>query len=292
MIDRLLDPTLVQALGRLVRGARRTALGPTGGLQRNPFKGASVDFRQHRMYVPGDDPRRLDWRVLARTNRPYVREYDDETTLRTLLVVDASGSMAYGRPTTNAEDAARLAAALAYVALASDENAGLSLAGAVADGWVAPSSSASQLGRIMERLRGLTPGGPTELDGALVGAAGRVGRRALVVVISDLMLPPERLRRSLARLRHGRHDVIVVRVLHPDEIDFPFRGWLRFRSLENHAAVLGEATLSRPKYLADFRRHSQKIRDACRATQSDFVDHVVGRPLIDTVRALIRRRRA
>ena len=291
MIDRLLDPTLVQALGRLVPGARRTALGPSGGLHRSPFKGASVDFRQHRMYVPGDDPRRLDWRVLARTDRPFVREYDDETTRRTLLVVDASGSMAYGRPARKADDAARLAAALLYVTLAGGESAGVALAKADGDAWVAPQSSATQLGRVLDALARTEPAGPTALDVTLERAAGRIGRRALVLIVSDLLLPAERLRRALARLRHGRHDVSVIRVLHPDEQEFPFRGWVRFRALETRAAVLRQATLSRPQYLAQFRAHAEAIQAVCRATRTDRIDHAVGRPLIDTVRDVIRRRR-
>ena len=288
----LLDPALVQQLGRLVRGARRTALGPGGGLHRSPFKGAGIDFRQHRTYVPGDDVRRLDWRVLARTDRAFVREYDDETTLRTLLVVDASGSMRYGNPVRKIDDAARLAAALAYVSLAAGENAGLIVAREGADLWVPPSGAATQLARVVDTLGGIVPAGPTALDSALIAAASRTGRRALVMILSDLMLPPDRLRHGLARLHHGHHDVVVIRVLHNDEVDFPFRGYVQFVGLEREATATVSPAVARPAYLARLARHTRQVREVCRATHTEFVDHPVGRPLIDTVRGVVRRGRA
>lgn len=292
MSVRLLDPALVEALSRLAPGGRRTALGPSGGLHRSPFKGASVEFRQHRIYVPGDDVRRLDWRVLARTDRPFIREYEDETTRRTLLVVDASGSMAYGKPIRKADEAAKLAAALAYVALAGGDGAGLLLAGGELNQWVAPASGPSQLGRVVDALEQSEPAGETAIESALGEAASRAGRRALILVFSDLLLPADALRRGLARLRHGRHDVTLVRTLHKDEIEFPFRGWLRFGSLEGPAATIGDSATTRNRYLSRFEQHQRQVREACQATQTVLIDHTVGRPLLDTIAAVVQRRHA
>ena len=334
MIGRLLDPGLVEALGRLVPGARRTALGPSGGLHRSPFKGASVDFRQHRIYTPGDDIRRLDWRVLARTDRPFVREYDDETTRRTMLILDASGSMAYGKPAAKIDDASRLAAALAYVALAGGDGAGLMIGGG--DGFtpspgtpgegggegllrsissaasfadplpnplpayrergpeqfVSPSGGPAQLGRVVDALERVSPAGPTALEETLARAATRVGRRALILIVSDLLLPAEALRRGLARLRHGRHEVTLIRTLHSDEIEFPFRGWLRFGGLEREADTLGDAATTRNRYLDNFKHHQRQLREACQSTRTVLIDHTVGRPLLDTIADVVRRRHA
>ena len=292
MTGPLLEPALVEALGRMVPGVRRTALAAGGGLHRSAFKGAGVDFRQHRMYVPGDDVRRLDWRVLARTDRPFVREYDDESTLRTMVVLDGSGSMAYGRPTAKGREAASLSAALAYLALAGGENAGLTVAGEDGPDVLSASASRSQCKRIVDRLERLTPAGPTTLEATLAHVAPRVGRRAVVLVISDLLLPPERLRAGLARLRHGRHDVTLVRVLHCDEIDFPFRGYVRFAGLEAERPTTATAATTRGRYLAAFERHAVALRAVCRATRATLVDHTVGRPLIDTIHAVVRRGRA
>lgn len=292
MTGPLLEPALVEALGRIVPGVRRTALAAGGGLHRSAFKGAGVDFRQHRMYVRGDDVRRLDWRVLARTDRPFIREYDDESTLRTMAVVDGSGSMAYGVPTPKTREAASLAAALAYVALAGGENAGLTIAGEDGPETLVPSAARSQFTRIIDRLERLDAKGPTTLDATLARVAPRVGRRAVVLVISDLLLPPEKLRAGLARLRHGRHDVTLVRVLHRDEIEFPFRGFVRFAGLEAERPTTATAATTRGRYLAAFDRHAVALRAVCRATRTTLIDHTVGRPLIDTVHAVVRRGRA
>lgn len=294
MSTRLLEPALVEALGRLAAGARRTALGPSGGLHKSPFKGASIDFRQHRLYTPGDDVRRLDWRVLARTDRPFIREYDDETTRRTILILDASGSMAYGKPVRKFDVASQLIAAFAYVALAGGDGAGLVLAGedvAQADQWVAPASGPKQLGWIVGALERCTPGGPTSLEATLRDVSARVGRRALVIIVSDLLLPVDSLRRGLAALRHGRHDLTVIRTLHPDEQNFPFRGWLRFGGMEREADSVGESAMTRSRYLRRFEQHQQQLRQACLSASTLLVDHPVGRPLLATIGDVVQRRR-
>src|SRR5512143_2739945 len=126
LVSRYLDPNLVERLNHLELSARRVVEGSTIGLHKSPIKGASVEFRQHRFYVPGDEPRRLDWRVLARTDRPYIKEYDEETNLRCVLLLDCSGSMAYGRDNgTKYDAAARITASLAYLTLRQTESVGL-----------------------------------------------------------------------------------------------------------------------------------------------------------------------
>src|ERR1700722_9667233 len=128
LVTRFLEPQLVERLNHLQLSARRVVEGSISGQHRSPVKGASVEFRQHRFYTPGDEPRRLDWRVLGRTDRPYIKEYDEETNLRCVLLLDCSGSMAYGRPDkTKFDYAARLAASLAYLMLGQTESVGLGL---------------------------------------------------------------------------------------------------------------------------------------------------------------------
>src|SRR5438309_11118245 len=123
LVSRYLDPVLIERLNVLQLSARRVVAGSTIGSHKSPVKGASIDFRQHRFYVPGDDPRRLDWRVLGRTDRPYIKEYDEETNLRCLILLDRSGSMAYrGAGGSKFDYAAKLAAALAYLMLSQSES--------------------------------------------------------------------------------------------------------------------------------------------------------------------------
>src|SRR3954466_12986847 len=144
-VSRYLDPNLIERLNQLQLSARSVVEGTINGLHRSPVKGASVEFRQHRFYTPGDEPRRLDWRVLARTDRPYIKEYDEETNLRCVMMLDRSGSMAYGGKSGPKFDyPCRLAAALAYLMLAQTESVGLALCGARLDPWCAPRAGTAQ----------------------------------------------------------------------------------------------------------------------------------------------------
>src|SRR5688572_19021666 len=146
-VTRYLDPALVERLNNLQVTARSVVEGSITGAHRSPLKGASVEFRQHRFYTPGDEPRRLDWRVLGRTDRPYIKEYDEETNLRCALMLDCSGSMSYARqarslrqpaPEAKFEYAARIVASLAYLMLGQTESVGLALFTARLETWLAP----------------------------------------------------------------------------------------------------------------------------------------------------------
>src|SRR6478672_3232126 len=138
-VTRYLEPALVERLNHLQVSARSVVEGAVTGAHRSPLKGASVEFRQHRFYAPGDEPRRLDWRVLGRTDRPYIREYDEETNLRCVLLLDTSGSMAYGRTAGSKFDyAAKIVASLAYLMLGQTESVGMGLFGKRLTSWLAP----------------------------------------------------------------------------------------------------------------------------------------------------------
>src|ERR1700761_7752057 len=181
-VTRYLKPSLVERLNHLQLSARSVVEGSITGQHRSPVKGASVEFRQHRFYAPGDEPRRLDWRVLARTDRPFIKEYDEETNLRCLLMLDCSGSMSYGPAGAAAvnkfEYAARLAASLAYLMLASTESVGLSALGDRLLQWLTPRNGSKQLSRITEGLDRTMPRGPIDLKRSTEEAASRLGRRA------------------------------------------------------------------------------------------------------------------
>ena len=169
LVSRYLQPSLVERLNHMQLTARSVVQGSTSGLHKSLLKGASVEFRQHRPYVPGDEPRRLDWRLLARTDRPFVKEYDEETNLRAVLMFDRSGSMAYvgsGKREKGAEPAvskfdyaARLVASLAYLMLGQSESVGLALFGAKVEQWLAPRAGTSQLSRIIDVLERTLPRG-------------------------------------------------------------------------------------------------------------------------------------
>jgi uncharacterized protein (DUF58 family) len=280
LVSRYLDPALVERLNHLQLSARSVVEGSTIGLHRSPVKGASIEFRQHRSYVPGDDPRRLDWRVLARTDRPYVREYDEETNLRCALVLDRSGSMAYGRKHgTKFDFAARMAASLAYLMLGQTEAVGLATVGARLESWLPPHAGTPQLARVIESLERAAPAGESDLGRSVQEVADRLERRSLVIVLSDFFNPMPRIRPALARLRHDRHEVIVMRVLDEDETTFPFRRSARFRGLEGERSTVCEPALVRKRYLSGFRSHASQLEALCRALRCEPHTFLTSRPL-------------
>ena len=298
-VTRYLEPALVERLNHLQVSARSVVEGATTGAHRSPLKGASVEFRQHRFYTPGDEPRRLDWRVLGRTDRPYIKEYDEETNLRCLLMLDESGSMAYGgrassgagvEPGSKFDYAAKVVASLAYLMLGQTESVGLALFGPRVQQWLVPRSGTAQLSRVIDLLERAGPRGESDPGKAMHDAADRLGRRSLLIAVSDFFTPVPRLREGLARLRHDRHETIVLQVLDRDEVEFPFRTWARFRGLEGELPRLLEPALVRKNYLENFRRHRRQLEETCRAIGAEFHSFVTDKPVIDSVTTFLRRR--
>lgn len=290
-VSRYLEPSLVERLNHLALSARSVVEGGITGQHKSPLKGASVEFRQHRAYVPGDEPRRLDWRVLGRTDRPYIKEYDEETNLRCVLMLDCSGSMAYGeRHGSKFDYAAKLVASLAYLMLAQTESVGLALFGDKVTQWLAPHAGTGQLSRVIDLLDQAAPRASSNAGQAMQEVADRLERRALVILVSDLFLPAEQLRHGLARLRHDRHEVIVLRVLDADETSFPFKTWSRFRGLEGERPQLVEPAIIRQAYLDNFERHRQAVEQSCRTLNVELALFPTNKLLIDSLTHFIQRR--
>jgi uncharacterized protein (DUF58 family) len=299
LVSRYLEPAVVERLNYLQLSARSVVEGTTTGQHRSPVKGASIEFRQHRFYVPGDEPRRLDWRVLGRTDRPYVKEYDEETNLRCVLMVDCSGSMGYGGKSpgrlervTKFDYAAKLAAALAYLMLGQTESVGLGLFSKGLNSYLPPRAGTGQLSRVIDGLERAAPKGASGGAAAVHAVADRLDRRALVIIVSDLFWPQAAVREALARLRHDRHEIIVMRVLDRDEVEFPFRRWTRLRGLESERARMCEPALVRKSYLENFRRHATAVEDACRATGAEFRSFSTDKAVIDALTTFLQRRAA
>lgn len=300
-LQRYLTPELLRRLSALTLSARTVAAGTTTGRHRAPVRGSSIEFRQHRFYSSGDDPRRLDWRLLARTDRAYVREYEQETNLHCLLMLDASGSMTFGaRGTQKLLYARRVAAGLAYVMLSQSEATGLaSFAGSGAElSYLPPHAGRTQLARVIERLDRVVGGGRAAFAEACAVVANRLKRRALIVVVSDLLMDADELGRGLVRLRHDRHEVTLFRVVHRSERTFPFARWTRFVGTEGEGTRVAEPAVVRRVYLGRFEEHRQQISRVCRPlgiavheclTDSDLGDEVsrfiVSRGLSSVVRA-------
>ena len=291
-ISDLLSAADLRKIGRLQVFARFVVEGFCSGLHRSPHKGQSVEFREHRAYVPGDELRRLDWRVYGRSDRFYVREYEEETNLRATLLLDASGSMAYGEGGLAKLDyAKRIAASLATLLFRQQDAVGLALFDTRIRRHIPPRAKPGHLRVLLQTLQDARPGGETALGPVLRELAPRLHRRGLLILISDLFDDPARLLPALAHLRHARHELIVFQVLHPDELEFPFGGWVRFDSLERSGMrVLADAALIRQAYREALGRFRAALVDACRRHRIDFATFDTGRPCTDALASYLATR--
>lgn len=264
----LLSAQTLSGIAPLELRARVVGEGVIAGVHRSRRFGSSSEFAEHKVYSPGDDLRRLDWKAYARMDRYFVRRYEDETNLEVALVVDTSGSMAYaggarGAFSLSKLDAARtLAAAVAWIASQHSDAPGLSLFAGEERASLPPRARRDHLGALFEALERARPDGKTELAAALARLADRLVRRALVVVVSDLIdCTPEALA-PLGVLRRRGCDVVVLQTLDRDELELPFDGVVRFEDLEGHREVQVDVPLVREAYLEELRRFLDGMAEA------------------------------
>jgi uncharacterized protein (DUF58 family) len=247
-----LDPAVVARLGTLELKARTIVEGFLAGLHRSPFKGFSVEFAEYRQYMPGDDLSTIDWKVYARSDRPYVKKFEEETNLDCHLLLDVSGSMAYGSAgLTKHEYASCLAAALGYLMTRQRDAVGLTAFDERIVARLPARSRPGHLRALLTTLDQLTLGRETRMAGPLHEVAESLSRRGMVVLISDLLDDdPAGVIKGLKHLRFRGTDVVVFHVLDPHELEFPFEQATRFEDLENDEEVMAVPALVRDDYLA------------------------------------------
>jgi uncharacterized protein (DUF58 family) len=264
-----LDPLAVARLAAAPLCARRPMQGSVSGRHPSPHRGASIEFAEYRKYVPGDDLRRLDWRVFGRSDRFYVKETEADTNLRCCLVVDASGSMGYGSGgDAKIEYAKKIAGTLGYLAVQQGDAVGLHC---VADGVtqsIPARRNAAHLTHVFDVLERLRPGGGTRLAPVLHELAETIQQRALIVIVSDLFLEPEELRACFEHLRFRHHDVAVFHLLDPLELRFDFHRPMRFLDMEGGPSVFVE-----PSEIAD--RYHAAIEQYLHAMEQVVLEAVV-----------------
>jgi uncharacterized protein (DUF58 family) len=247
-----LDPAVIARLGTLELRARTIVEGFLSGLHRSPFKGFSVDFAEYRQYMPGDDLSTIDWRVYARSDRYYIKKFEEETNLDCHVILDVSGSMGYGsHGISKFEYGQCLAASMAYLMNRQRDASGLTAFDDRIVAMLPPSARSGQLHAMLVTLDRLTVGKETDLSKPLHQIADALGRRGLVVLISDLLDEPARVIESLKRFRFRGTDVIVFHILDPDELSFPFERATRFEDIESGTEVLAVPLLVREHYLRE-----------------------------------------
>ncbi len=287
LVTETLSPHDLARVAHLQLFAKRAVEGFCTGLHRSPHKGYSVEFKQHRPYVRGDEIKRIDWKVFARTDRHYIREFEEETNLRCHIVLDASGSMGYtgGAGVRKYEYARRTAACLAYLMMRQQDAVGLATFDTELRQLVPPRQRTSHLRSLLEAVATTPVGDETELPAVLRGLIPRLGRRGLVVLISDCFTEDTTaLGRAFANLRHRGHEVLVFQIWDRDELEFPFQQWTKFINLEAEADqhMIDPATL-RSSYLASLESYRGELARACQRNRTDLVPLVTDEPYADTL---------
>ncbi len=269
-----LDPAVVARLAHLDVRARLVVEGFIAGMHRSPFHGFSVEFAEHRPYMPGDPLKNLDWKVLAKSDRYLVKQYTEETNLRAHLLVDLSGSMGFRSERASLsklEYARSLAAALAYLMIGQQDAVGALMFAETPLQYVPSRSVRSHLDVVLKCLSAGEPAGRTRLAPVLHELAERIKRRGLVVLLSDLLDKPADVLSGLQHFRHRRHEVIVFHILDPDEIEFPYTDASTFVDLETGAQLTTEPWEIAARYRQQLESWRDQYARACREQRVDYV---------------------
>ena len=289
-----LDPATIARLGTLELKARTIVEGFLIGLHRSPFKGFSVEFAEYRQYLPGDDLTTLDWKVYARTDRHFVKKFEEETNLECHLLLDVSGSMGYGsRGLTKLHYGSYLAAALAYLMNRQRDAVGLIAFDDKIVEMVRPSARNGHLTSLLVMLDRLQLGAKTNVAKPLRDLAEAIRKRGLVVLISDLLDEPARVIDGLKHFRYRGTEAIVFHVLDPAELGFPFEQTARFRDTETLDEVLAVPEVVRPQYLRAIADLQARYRRELQLAGIDYVMLDTSVPLETGLMSyLLARRRA
>ncbi|HSJ01397.1 MAG: DUF58 domain-containing protein [Verrucomicrobium sp.] len=270
--------------------ARTVMEGFSTGMHASPHKGSSVEFRQHRPYVQGDEIKRLDWKIFGRSDRYYVREFDEETNLRATILLDASGSMDYRstKGLVKFEVARKLAASLAYVLTGQQDAVGLVTFDKKVREFIPCRTKTSHLHHILDALVKTRPGDETSLAGVLQNLAGRMKRRGLIILISDCFDDAATLLQSVGVFRKQGHEIIVFQLWDRDELEFPFSRWARFENMERSEDVLLlDPAAIRQRYLQTVATFREELNEGLRRHQVDLVPIVTDEPLAAAVKAYL-----
>lgn len=297
-----LHPQTLARLGSLEVRAKHIVEGVMSGMHRSPHHGFSVEFAQHRPYVKGDDIRHLDWKVYARTDKLHLKQHQQETNLDLMVLVDASGSMAYGSRLfsdasgvgqkanprggvewTKFDHATALAAAFSFMALRQGDRVGLVVYADEIRAMVKRSSAQGQWRQIVGALSTHPVDRPTDIARVMDQTLAKANNRCLFVIVSDFFEDPQRLRTALARCKHRRHDAVVCQVMDRREVEFDFTDTLPFDGLEGEARIRLDPRAIRKEYLAAVEAHQDEVKRIVRTFGYDFMavrtDHWLGPPL-------------
>ena len=285
----------INQFGNLQVLARQVVEGFCSGLHKSPHKGFSVEFKEHRQYVAGDDIRDIDWKLFGKTDRLFIREYEEETNLRCTILLDSSGSMKYQgsrSPLNKHQYAVRTAACLTHLMLQQQDSVGLVNFDTKVRTYIPPRGRPKHLQAIINALDEVEPGDETEIGGVFHEMVQKIQRRGLLVVISDLFGDVDQLMKALAHFRHANHEIIIFQIWDPDELDFPFRQWTQFASLEqaDNQHLVDPAQI-RKAYLEKLNEFRDQLTKGCNRHRIVLVPMTTDQPYAEVLAAYLGLRR-
>ena len=268
---RFLHPEAIKRISRMDLRARQIVEGFLSGMHRSPYFGQSVEFLQHREYATGDDLRHIDWKVWAKQDRYYIKQFEEDTNMRGTLLVDVSASMQYGSGALNKyEYAATLAACMAYMLLRQQDAVGCVAFDDAIRTTVPLRTKRNHLMSVVEAIERSEPRRKTDLSQILMQAAESYPKRGMMVLVSDLLAERQGVLRGIRMLRQRGHDVLVFHVMDDDELDFPFTGATRFEGLELPRSLTCNPRALREGYLNSLQRYLDEIRRGCASFGADY----------------------
>lgn len=274
-----LDPKTLDRIKRLDVRARLVVEGFITGQHRSPYNGFAIEFAAHREYTPGDDIKHIDWKVWSKTDRLYIKEYEEETNLKCTILLDCSKSMAYGKDWSKFDYAATCTASLAYLLQQQQDAVGLVTFHNKITKNLPASSHPSHLKLMLHEMEQLQPSDKSDINGVFGDLARQIRRRGMVVLVSDLFVDPQTLAESLRQFRLRKHEVVVFHVMHEDELTFPFQDNTLFRGLEDNIQLHTEPRALRKSYLEAVDRFREEVRKTCASFGIDYVQMSTSDPL-------------
>jgi uncharacterized protein (DUF58 family) len=270
-----LNPDVLARITSLGLRAQRVVEGTISGQHRSPLHGLSVEFADYREYVPGDDLNRLDWRVYARSNRHYIKQFEEESNLRATLVMDASASMSYapagGRTLSKFDYGATMAATLALLLIRQRDAVGLAVFDAEQRRYLRPAATFARFAKIIDTLENTEPDRTTEVGDVIHRLCDQIRRRGLVIIISDLLTDLDRFYEGLGKLQYQGHEVLMIHVLAREELDLPFDGSVNFRDLEGSDEVLAEPRFFQRAYQRAMQQFCDEVATRARLAGMDYL---------------------
>lgn len=268
-----LQPQVVSRLSNMELRARMVVEGFITGLHQSPYHGFSVEFAEHRQYMPGDEIRRIDWKLFGKTGRYFVKEFEEETNLKSYLILDTSMSMGFASPgnVTKLMYGSYLAAALAFLMIKQQDAVGLTLFDERISSFLPPHATRTYLRQILLSLQRASAGGTTGTAPSLHQVADRIKRRGLVIILSDLFDEPREVMTALKHFRHKKNEVIVLHILDPLEQSFAFGNDAAFRDLETGERITTQPWHIQSSYRKALRSFVDQYKRECREHNVDYV---------------------